>query len=287
MSRNCDELHRPGDDRTQEMRLPPVCSLLVLLALLPACKSPPPPSEGPLHVAAAADLSDAFPEVGKAFEKSSGRKISFSFGATGLLAKQVEQGAPFDVFAAANMSFVDDVIKAGVCEADTKATYAEGRIVLWTKSDAGLTLASLADLERPEIVHVAIANPDHAPYGKAAKQALVKSGVWDAIEKKIVYGENVQQTLQFAQSGNAEVAIVALSLATVSGGHATPIDPRLHEPLNQALVVCRGSAESHGQLEPDARKFAAFVASDEGRAIMRRYGFVLPGEPVPALTSRP
>jgi molybdate transport system substrate-binding protein len=248
-------------------------SLAAPALLVVACKASPPADAVPLHVAAASDLSDAFPAVGAAFEKSTGRKISFTFGATGLLAKQVEQGAPFDVFAAANLSFVDEAIAAGACEADSKTIYAQGRIVLWTKGDAGPAVGSLADLERPEVVHVAIANPDHAPYGKAAKQALVKGGVWDAIAKKIVYGENVQQTLQFAQSGNAEVAIIALSLATVSGGHATPIDASLHEPLNQAIVVCHGSPESKRSLEPDARKFAAFVVSEEGRAIMGKYGF--------------
>ncbi len=259
-------------------RLPLAIAPVLLIAGAVACRRAPPSSNAPLHVAAAAELSEAFPEVGTAFEKATGRPVTFSFGATGLLAKQVEQGAPFDVFAAANLSFVDDAIKAGACVAETKTIYAEGRIVLWTKADASVVPASLADLTRPEIVHIAIANPDHAPYGKAAKQALVKAGVWDAVAKKIVYGENVQQTLQFAQSANAEVAIVALSLATVSGGHATPIDPALHEPLNQALVVCHGAADSQGRLEPDARRFAAFVASAEGRGIMRRYGFVLAGE---------
>jgi molybdate transport system substrate-binding protein len=242
------------------------------------CKRSPPPNGEPLHVAAAADLADAFPEVGKAFEKETGRPVSFSFGATGLLAKQVEEGAPFDVFAAANQSFVDDVVKAGVCQEDTKTLYAEGRIVLWTRGDGGVSVGSLADLTRPEVIHVAIANPDHAPYGKAAKQALVKGGVWDAIEKKIVYGENVQQTLQFAQSGNADVAIVALSLATVSGGRATPIEPALHDPLRQTLVVCRGAAGSQGRLEPDARRFAVFVGSGDGRTILKKYGFLREGD---------
>ena len=129
---------------------------------------------------------------------------------------------------------------------------------------------------------VAIANPDHAPYGKAAKQALEKSGVWSAIEKKVVYGENVQQAFQFAQSGNAEVAIIALSLATVSGGNMAPIDPSLHEPLRQGIVVCHGAPGTNNQ--GDAKKFEAFVMSDEGRGIMRRYGFFLPGEEPP--TSR-
>jgi molybdate transport system substrate-binding protein len=262
----------------KNVRLTRVFVVLATFAALPlspvGCKPSAPPADVPLHVAAAADLSEAFPEVGKAFEKETGRKVTFSFGATGLLAKQIEQGAPFDVFAAANVSFVDDAIKAGACEADTKALYAQGRIAMWTKDGAPLQPKSLADLERPEIVHLAIANPDHAPYGMAAKQALQKSGEWDKIASKVVYGENVQQTLQFAQSGNADVAIVALSLATVSGGKATLIDASLHAPIDQAIVVCKGAPEAAGKLEPDARKFAALVASDEGRTIMKKFGFV-------------
>jgi len=251
-------------------------ALALALTLGAACRRHPAVADAPLHVAAAADLSEAFPEIGKAFEKATSRKVTFSFGATGLLAKQVEQGAPFDVFAAANVAFVDDVIAAGACDPATKATYAVGRIVLWTRSDAGVVPTSIADLARPDVVRVAIANPEHAPYGKAAKEALLKSGIWAAIAGKIVYGENVQQALQFAQSGNAEVAIVALSLATVSGGHATPIDPALYDPLTQALVVCRGALASEGRLAPDARRFAAYVVSDEGRGILRRYGFSPP-----------
>jgi molybdate transport system substrate-binding protein len=247
---------------------------LILAAVLAASCKKTPPSDVPLRVAAAADLSEAFTEVGATFEKESGRKVTFSFGATGLLAKQLEEGAPFDVFAAANLSFIDDAIASGACDGATKEVYAQGRIVVWTKSDAPFTLSTLADLERAEIGHVAIANPEHAPYGKAAKEALEKAGVWSAIEKKIVYGENVQQALQFAQSGNADAAIVALSLATVSGGHALPIDPALHAPLMQGIVVCRGGPGS--QMQPDARKFEAFVVSDRGRAILRRYGFSLP-----------
>jgi molybdate transport system substrate-binding protein len=247
--------------------------LALALAVVPGCRRSPAAADAALHVAAAADLSEAFPEIGREFEKATGRKVTFSFGATGLLAQQIEQGAPFDVFAAANLAFVDDVVAAGACDPATRATYAIGRIVLWTPSDAGLVPASIADLARPEFERIAIANPEHAPYGKAAKQALVKSGVWDAIAGKIVYGENVQQALQFAQSGNAEVAIVALSLATGRGGHATPIDPALHDPLTQALVVCRGAGEGDGGLLPDARRFAAYVVSNKGRAILQRYGF--------------
>ena len=252
-------------------------------SLAGACKKAPSAQESPpLRIAAASDLAEAFPAVGSAFEKETGQKVTFSFNSTGLLAKQIEQGAPFEVFAAANVSFVDEAIGAGACSADSKAIYAQGRLDMWTKGgDAAAVPTSLADLARPEFVHVAIANPDHAPYGKAAKEALVKTGVWPVIEKKLVFGENVQQTFQFVQSGNAEVALIAHSLALASGGHATPVDPALHAPLNQAVVVCNGGARSPEEREKGnaaARKFVAFVASSEGRAILRRYGFLLPGE---------
>jgi molybdate transport system substrate-binding protein len=239
-----------------------------------ACKSAPPAPTAPLAVAAAADLASAFPEIGAAFEKKTGRKVNFSFGSTGLLAKQIQEGARFDVFAAANMSFVDDVVKAGACDEKTKAPYAEGRLVMWSKKGGVALPASLADLANPRFVKIAIANPEHAPYGKAAKQALEKAGVWDAVKGKIVNGENVQQALQFAQTGNAEVAIVSLSLTIQSkDGDSVPIEPSMHAPLQQALVACKGPGGDEA-----ARAFVAMVASPEGRAVLTRYGFLLPGE---------
>jgi molybdate transport system substrate-binding protein len=229
----------------------------------------------PLRVAAAADLALAFKEVGEAFEKANGKKVDFSFGSTGLLAKQIQEGAPFDAFAAANISFVDDVVKSGACVGDTKQLYAKGRIVLWSKDKNALP-KSIADLSDARFVKIAIANPEHAPYGRAAKQAMTKSGMWSTVEPRMVYGENVQQTLTYAQSGNAEVAIVALSLAIASPGNYVPIDPSLHDPLDQAMVACKGG--SGGARLNEARAFLDFVGSEAGRAIMRRYGFLLPGE---------
>ncbi|MBL8613104.1 MAG: molybdate ABC transporter substrate-binding protein [Myxococcales bacterium] len=226
----------------------------------------------PLRVAAAADLGFAFKEMGAAYEKKTGQRVDFSFGSTGLLAKQIIEGAPFDVFAAANVSFVDDVVKSGRCREGTKARYAQGRIVVWAK-DPGQRPAALADLAQARYAKIGIANPEHAPYGRAAVEALTSVGAWEAVKPRAVYGENVQQTLVYAQSGNTDVSIVALSLAVVSKGAYTPIDPALHKPLDQALVVCDGGGQ------PEAgRGFAAFVGSPEGRAIMTRYGFLLPGE---------
>jgi len=269
---------------------------LVLLALFvegctkkseaapPADAAPPPPSQA-LNVAAAADLALAFKDVGAAFEAKTGRKVTFSFGSTGLLARQIAEGAPFDVFAAANVSFVDDVVKEGACFADSKSLYATGRIVMWTAKGSGVDAPkTVADLAKPAFKKVSIANPDHAPYGRAAKQAMEKAGVWSAVQPKVVYGENVQQALQFAQSGNAEVAIVGLSLALASDGAYTLVDEALHDQLKQALVVCKGGAASGtnaGAMQPIARDFASFVGAPEGRAIMKKYGFLLPGETAP------
>lgn len=232
-----------------------------------------------MRVAAAADLALAFAEVGSAFEQSSGKKLQLTFGSTGLLAKQLVEGAPFDVFAAANVAYVDDVLRQGACIEGTRRPYAKGRIVMWAKDPAERLPATLEGLRDPKFAKVAIANPDHAPYGLAAKQAIVKSGMWESIEPRAVYGENVQQTKMFAQSGNAEVAIIALSLAITSGGSYVPIDPSLHAPLDQEMVVCKGGAG--GGKPNEARAFVDFVASEPGRAIMRKYGFLLPGEAAP------
>ena len=244
--------------------------LIVLAALGTACGGSK-CSGRSIKVAAAADLALAFAVVGKAFQARTGIEPTFTFGSTGLLAKQVEEGAPFDLFAAANIEFVDQVVAAGACDGASKTLYARGRIVVWGKDAVPARLEDLAD---PRWKTIAIANPEHAPYGRAAQQALDKVGVWDTVAGRVVRGENVQQALQYAKSGNADVAIVALSLAVASdGGRSLPIDPSLHEPLDQAMIVC-----GKGDAGEAAGKFAAFVSSPDGREIMNRYGFLLPGE---------
>ena len=147
--------------------------------------------------------------------------------------------------------------------------------MLWSPSGGAVTTTtSLQDLTDPKFARVAIANPERSPYGMAARQALVSAGVWDALQPKLVYGENVMQTMHFAESGNAEVAIVALSLALGSKrGVYASVDPSLHQPLEQALVVC-----NHGDNAAGAQEFADYVSSPEGRALMNKFGFVLPGE---------
>lgn len=226
-----------------------------------------------LTVSAAADLTPAFEELGKLFQQETGTKVTFNFGSTGQLAQQIEQGAPVDLFAAANISYVEELEKKNLILTDTKALYAQGRLTLWTRNDSPLKLEGVEELARPEITKVAIANPEHAPYGVAAREALQSAGVWEAVSPKLIFGENISQTLQYAESGNVDAAIVALSLSIQSNGRWALIPAELHKPLNQALAVIRGSR--HEQV---ARRFAAFINSHPGRAVMRKYGFVLPGE---------
>ncbi len=220
----------------------------------------------PLRVAAASDLHAAFTELAQRFEQSGHGKVDVTFGASGVLAKQIEHGAPFDVFAAANLGFVDDVVAAGACEQDSARAYARGHLILWSREKR--TLASLTD---DSVKHIAIANPETAPYGRAAKQALVAAGLWQQVESKIVYGGNVQQTLQLAQTNNADVALVSRSLVSHDVAHTTAIDEALHAPLMQGLVVCkRGARKDAGA------RFVELVLSDEGRALLSRYGFDVP-----------
>ena len=253
-------------------RLPPA-SLLLSAALSLQCKSEPPAKLEPVQVAAASDLTLAFEELGKLFETRTGQKVTFSFAASGALAKQLSQGAPFDVFAAANASFVDSAVQAGACDGQSKARYAQGHLVVWSKQ-GGVKVASLRDLESPNIKHIAIANPEHAPYGKAAREALTKAGLWPALEGKIVQAENVRQALQFAQTGNADVAIVALSLVIKDdSGQRFDVAANLHQPLEQTLVVCR-----HGKNADGGRAFVKLLESDEGQQLLRRYGLGGSGE---------
>jgi len=246
--------------------------LLSLLVLGLGCKARP---AEPLRVAAAADLAHAFAELGPAFSAQSTPPVDLklTLGATGLLTRQLQQGAPFDLFLAANVSYVEQAVKAGACEAGSVATYARGRLVIWVKGAGGgeLTPAALTDAR---FKHIAIANPEHAPYGKAARDALTRAGVWSRVSERMVYGENVQQTFELAQSGNADVAIVGLSLAigTKTGSWAF-VDESLYAPIDQALVVCK-----HGSNAAGARRLKAFIEAPAGRAILRKFGFLAPGE---------
>lgn len=223
-----------------------------------------------VRVAAASDLARAFDEVGKTFEKQTGIKPTFDFGSSGLLAKQIEQGAPFYLYAAANKNFVEQVVKSGRCDVATSALYSRGRLVLWGKAGAPAKITDLAD---PKYKRIGIANPDHAPYGKAAIEAMQKAGIYDQIKERLVLAENIQAAMTYAREGSVDIAFVALSLAIANDTKSyTSVELDLHEPLEQTLVVCGKGKEADA-----ARELAKFITGDEGRAIMARYGFSTTG----------
>lgn len=234
-----------------------------LVLLLAGCRSSTP---APLRVAAASDLTEAFTELGARFEAQTKTRVSFSFGSSGLLAKQISEGAPFDVFAAANPSFVEDTVKSGACEGPSARRFAKGRLAAWSLSDALPSLESIADEGNRRI---ALANPEHAPYGRAAREALERAGLWKRVEGRVVYAENVRQALQFAQTGNAEVAIVAYSnVINRKDGAILLVDEDLYAPIEQSLVRC-----SRGGQPEAANRFLDFLETSQSRALLDQWGF--------------
>ena len=250
------------------------CSLVALaLALAATRAAEAQPAATTLVVYAAADLQMAFSEIKPLFEKATGARVTLVMGSSGNLAKQIGHGAPADVFFAANESFVDDLRAAGAIIPQTRALYAQGRIVLAVPKKSAIAVREPADLLKPAVRRVAIANPAHAPYGRAAQEALERVGVWENVKPKLVYGENIRHALQFVETGAVEAGVVALSIADVPGITYAAIDPRLYAPLNQVAAVVKRSPH------PDlGAAFIQFVNGAEGRPVMKRYGFLLPGE---------
>lgn len=229
-----------------------------------------------ITVAAAADLKFAMDEIVTAFKKKQpGNEVQVIYGSSGKFHTQIQQGAPYDLFFSADIAYPRELAKKGRT-ASAVSPYAFGRIVLWSSSmDATrMTLASLTD---PKISRIAIANPKHAPYGKRAEEALEAAGILNKIQKKLVFGENIAHTAQFVQTGNAQVGIIALSLAvnpelSKNGGYYL-IPEKLHKPLEQGFIITKQGAN-----KPLAKQFADYMSSKQARSIMTRYGFMLPGE---------
>ncbi|HEU4797335.1 MAG TPA: molybdate ABC transporter substrate-binding protein [bacterium] len=230
-------------------------------------------------MAVASDLRFALTEVVGAFELRHSVRVVTTFGSSGQLAAQIEQGAPFDVFFSANEAFVSALAGKGHVDPTSTVVYAIGRIVVWVRRESPVDVRTgLRALVEPRIRFVAIANPQHAPYGVAAVEALRRSGLYERVRGKLVLGENISQTLQFAQTGNADAAIVALSLAVAPPVHPTGrfilIPATLHDPIRQAAgIVAR---TDHPQL---ARALLAAMVSNEGQNTLRRYGFAIPRVP--------
>jgi molybdate transport system substrate-binding protein len=230
-------------------------------------------------VAAAADLQFALAEVAEAFRKETEREVTLTFGSSGNFFRQIQQNGPFQMFFSADEQFVFDLAAKGLT-VDDGTLYAVGRIVIIAPHGSPLkTDGSLADLKAAladgRVKKFAIANPAHAPYGRRAEEALRHLGLWDAIKDRLVFGENVSQATQFATSGATQGGIIAHSLALSPDvsklGTYARIPDDWHEPLRQRMVLIKGAGET-------AQQFYAFMQGPSARAIMRRYGFGLPGE---------
>ncbi|WP_216827548.1 molybdate ABC transporter substrate-binding protein [Alkalihalobacterium elongatum] len=224
-----------------------------------------------LKIAAASGLTLPFTEIGQAFEQETGVKVTFSFGSTGQLADQILNGAPFDVFAAADIKFINNLAEKELIVPKSKKIHALGRIGMATLPDQEVIVETLHDLLKPEIKKIAIANPEHAPYGLAAKQSLEKAGIWEELQGKMVYGRNISDTLAYIETGNAEAGIIALSLYNEDAVNFHIIDDTMHAPVEQSIAVVR----STNQVEL-AHEFIEFTMGPIGKPIMENYGFIVP-----------
>jgi molybdate transport system substrate-binding protein len=244
-------------------------ALLALLMLLPPLMA----SAESFTIAAASDLRFALNEIVDDFEISyPGHDITVIYGSSGRMSTQIINGAPFDIFFSADIAY-PLLLKEQQLTATEPAVYALGRIVLWS-SRMDASMMTLHDLTRTDIRRIAIAQPMHAPYGQRAQEALEALGLWDQLQNKLVYGENIAHAAQMAESGAADVGIIALSLALfpdlqAHGYHL--IDEQLHQPLTQGFVITR-----HGADKPGVWQFADFMATAAAHAIMEKYGFVMP-----------
>lgn len=229
-----------------------------------------------INIAAASDLKFALDEIISGFNREhSGDQIQATYGSSGRFHTQIRQGAPYDMFFSADIVYPRELAKSGLAASEVKP-YGLGRIVLWSSSmnAARMTLASLSD---PMIKRIAIANPKHAPYGKRAEEALRAAALWEKLQPKMVLGENISQTAQYVQSGNAQIGIIALSLAlgpelAKTGGYSL-IPENLHAPLEQGYIITRRGAD-----KPLVKKFAQYIESKKARSVMARYGFKQPDD---------
>lgn len=245
-------------------------SVLLLAVLLGSCQTRK-PDAGPLIVAAAANLTSVFGEVGSAFKAKTGLEVSFSFGSTAELAQQITHGAPYDVFAAADVEHIDSLVSSGKLVADSQAIYALGQLALWIPKGEASGIRELKDLAGQQVRYIAVAQPDLAPYGRATIEVLRTTGVWDAVQSKIVYANNISQTRQIAASGNAEAAFTAYSLVLRDSGTVLKIDPHLYQPIKQAVAIVAASSRV-----AEARQFRSFLLGAEGRTILEKAGYLLP-----------
>ncbi len=229
-----------------------------------------------IRVAAAADLKFAMGDLSERFEKQTGIKVHVTYGSSGNFFSQMQNGAPFDLFFSADIEYPKKLEAAGLAERGTLYEYAIGRIVIWTPANAKVDVAKHGwnALQDPSVEKIAIANPDHAPYGRAAVASLQRAGIYEQVKTKLVYGENISQAAQFVQSGNAQAGIVAMSLAVspaMRDGKRWMIPAEMHPPIEQGAIILKDAKNQEA-----AKAFLDFVKSSAGSSMLAKYGFEFP-----------
>lgn len=229
-----------------------------------------------LTVAAAADLQFAFHDLGAQFEKQTGIAVRVTYGSSGNFTTQIENGAPFDLFFSADVQYPQKLVSEGYAEAGSLYRYADGKLVLWVPNGSKIDLSKgMEALLDSGIRKIAIANPKHAPYGRAAVAAMKSAGVYDKVEGKLVLGENISQTAQFVQSGTADVGMVALSLAVSPGmnssGRYVEVPAMDYPAIEQGAAILKQSKQ-----KVEAAKFLDFMKTPVAKQILEKYGFVVP-----------
>ena len=245
--------------------------ILCAAAILGGCSSHAPESAAKLTVAAAANLTDVFGEIGRVFKTKTGTEVIFSYGSTAELAQQIENGAPFDLFVSADTEHVDSLVSAQKLTRDSRAVYALGQLALWVPNGDKTGIRELKDLVSSQIHFIAVAQPELAPYGKAAIETLKNARLWETLQPKIVYANSISMAKQMATTGNADATFTAYSLVLHDKGIVVKVDPHLYRPIEQALAIVASSP----RLE-EAKQFRSFLLGAEGRMILANNGYLLP-----------
>lgn len=240
-----------------------------------------------IAVAAAADLKFAMTDVAGQYEKQTGNKVSVTYGSSGNFFSQLQNGAPFDLFFSADVDHARKLETAGLTEPGTLYLYAIGRIAIWIPPDSKVDLTTLGwkALLDERVQKIAIANPEHAPYGRAAVAAMQKARIYEQVKAKLIYGDNISQAAQFVQSGSAQAGLVALSLAisaAMKDGKRWDIPEDMHPPIEQAAVLMKNAKNKEA-----ASAFLDFVKTDGARATLAKYGFTFPAKKSGAPTGTP
>jgi len=219
-------------------------------------------------VAAAANLNTVFQTLGPQFEAETGIHPVFSFASTAQLAVQIDNGAPFDVFTAADTEHVEALEKKSRIVPGSRAVYATGILALWIPSRSPATVSKPADLAQPGVKVIALAKPELAPYGLAARETLQKLGIWNQVEPRIVYADNINMAKQYGSSGNADAVFTAYSLVLKESGKVFPVDEKLHSPIEQALGIVAASKNQNA-----AKTFTTWLLTGHGRDGLRTFGY--------------